>query len=159
MAYAGYIVALIGGIILVIFGLFGIFSSPFVGIFSASILNGLSAFVGGIVTLILGILAMAGSRFASTILWGVVLLIVGVIAGGVGGTLVLIGALLGLDFKSHLSFMYLFKLAPIHLHHFKAGRSVLGSFVVTVFACEPWKTNCQSAAFANRIHGTHVNRT
>jgi hypothetical protein len=96
VAYAGYIVALIGGIILVIFGLFGIFSSPFVGIFSASILNGLSAFVGGIVTLILGILAMAGSRFASTILWGVILLIVGVIAGGVGGTLVLIGALLGL---------------------------------------------------------------
>jgi hypothetical protein len=96
LAYAGYILALIGGILLVIFGVIAIFSSPFVGFFTASILGGLSALGSGIVTLVLGIIALAGARFVSTIVWGIVLLIVGLIAGGIGGVLVFIGALLGL---------------------------------------------------------------
>ena len=96
LAYAGYILALIGGVILVIFGLISIFSSPFIGFFTASILGGLSALAGGIVTLILGIIAIVGARQVSTIVWAVVLLIIGIIAGGIGGILVFLGALLGL---------------------------------------------------------------
>jgi hypothetical protein len=96
VAYAGYILALIGGILLVIFGIISIFSSPFVGIFTASFLGGLSAFTGGVLDLILGVVAIAGAKWVSRPVWGIVLLIVGIIAGGAGGVLVFLGALLGL---------------------------------------------------------------
>jgi hypothetical protein len=96
LAYAGYIIALIGGIIILIFGVITLFSSPFIGIFNASFLGGLSAFVRGIIAIILGIVAIAGAKYVSTLAWGIVLLIVGVLAGDLGGALVFFGALLGL---------------------------------------------------------------
>ncbi len=96
LAYAGYILALIGGIILVILGVISIFSSPFVGFFTASFLGGLSAFTGGVVNVILGVVAIAGARWVSRPIWGVILLVIGILAGGIGGVLVFLGALLGL---------------------------------------------------------------
>jgi hypothetical protein len=50
----------------------------------------------GIITLILGIVAVIGSKRASDLLWSIVLIIVGFIGGGIGGLLVLIGGILGL---------------------------------------------------------------
>jgi hypothetical protein len=51
---------------------------------------------GGIVTIACGIIAMVGARYASTLIWAVVLLVVGLVGGGLGGLLVLLGAILGL---------------------------------------------------------------
>jgi uncharacterized membrane protein HdeD (DUF308 family) len=90
-----WILAVIGGVILVIFGLISIFSSPFVGIFTVSLISGLDALLSGIILLIAGVIAIAGAKWTSHILWGIILLIVGFIAGGVGGTMIFIGALLG----------------------------------------------------------------
>jgi hypothetical protein len=96
LAYAGYILALIGGIIILIVGIITLFSSPFVGILNASFLSGIDAFARGILAILLGIVAIIGSKYVSTLAWGIVLIIVGIIAGDLGGALVFFGALLGL---------------------------------------------------------------
>ncbi len=51
---------------------------------------------GGIVTLIMGIIALIGARSVNTLVWAIVLMIVGLIGGGIGGLLVLLGGILGL---------------------------------------------------------------
>jgi len=61
------------------------FQSPIAGFFGA-----------GIISLILGIVAVIGSKRAAQLLWAIVLIIVGFIGGGIGGLLVLIGGILGL---------------------------------------------------------------
>jgi hypothetical protein len=50
----------------------------------------------GIVAIICGIIAIIGSRSVTTIVWAIVLIIVGVIGGGLGGLLVILGGLIGL---------------------------------------------------------------
>ena len=94
LGYAGYILALIGGIIIVISGILAIIGSPFLG--SYSVLGAAGAFFSGIVQLIIGIICIAGSKWVRTLAWAIILLILGIIAGGIGGVLVVIGALLGL---------------------------------------------------------------
>ena len=93
LAYLAYIFAVIGGILMVIFSLLSLlnyaisipFQSPIGGYFGS-----------GIITLILGIVAVILSKRASELLWAIVLIIVGFIGGGIGGTLVIIGGILGL---------------------------------------------------------------
>ncbi len=51
---------------------------------------------GGVVTLICGIVALIGAKSASTLVWAIVLVIVGFIGGGLGGLLVFLGGVLGL---------------------------------------------------------------
>jgi hypothetical protein len=51
---------------------------------------------GGIVTLIMGIIAIIGSKSVNTLVWAIVLIIVGLIGGGLGGLLVALGGLMGL---------------------------------------------------------------
>lgn len=50
----------------------------------------------GIMTLIMGVIAVVGARSASTLVWVIVLIIVGLIGGGLGGLLVLLGGIFGL---------------------------------------------------------------
>ncbi len=95
LAYAGYILALIGGIIIVLLAILTIIGSPFIAA-SFSVLGGVGALIGGIIQLIIGLICIAGSRLVSSLTWAIVLLILGIIAGGIGGVLVVIGALLGL---------------------------------------------------------------
>ena len=61
------------------------FQSPIAGFFGL-----------GIISLILGVVAVIGSKRAGQLLWAIVLIIIGFIGGGIGGLLVLIGGLLGL---------------------------------------------------------------
>ena len=90
-----YILALIGGILLVIFGLIS-----FLGSFGPSFLYwgwGFASFAfGGIISIICGVIAIVGARSAGTLVWAIVLIIVGIIGGGLGGLLVVLGGLLGL---------------------------------------------------------------
>ena len=90
-----YILALIGGILLVIFGLISL-----IGSFGPPLLYwgwGFASFAyGGIVSIICGAIAIIGAKSANTLVWAIVLIIVGIIGGGLGGLLVVFGGILGL---------------------------------------------------------------
>ena len=94
LSYVGYILALVGGIILALFGLVSWIGNTILLPFTA--LASLGSAAHGFITLVIGIIAIIGSRYVSRLDWGIVLLILGIIAGGLGGTLVFLGALLGL---------------------------------------------------------------
>jgi hypothetical protein len=85
-----YYLALIGGIIMILLGLLG-----FLVDFGGFIFHWGFAY-GGIVTLVMGIIAVIGARSASTLVWAIILIIVGAIGGGLGGLLVILGGLFGL---------------------------------------------------------------
>ena len=85
-----YYLALIGGILMVVFGLLGLLAN-FGGFY---FYWGYS--YGGIVTLIMGVIAIVGARSASTLVWAIVLIVVGLIGGGLGGLLVVLGGIFGL---------------------------------------------------------------
>ncbi len=87
----GYILALIGGIVMVVFGVLALLQETFRAAFF-----GWGFFNGGLVTLIAGVVAVIGASRVGSLLWSIILIIVGLIGGGLGGLLVLIGAILGL---------------------------------------------------------------
>jgi hypothetical protein len=93
-----YILALIGGILLVIFGLVS-----FIGYSIENLLRILHPVLhwgffthGDIVAIICGVIAIIGSKSATNLVWAIVLLIVGIVGGGLGGLLVILGGLMGL---------------------------------------------------------------
>ena len=86
-----YILALLGGILMVIFGLLGLVQSSF----GPMILYWGYAY-GSIVTIICGAIAIIGAKSASTLVWAIVIIVVGIVGGGLGGLLVVLGGLLGL---------------------------------------------------------------
>ncbi len=98
LAYTGYVLALIGGIILIITG--GLqFLGQSIAIF-ASGLDILGPLARDAFTIILGIVAIMGARYCDYLGWGIGLLIIGLIASGIGGALVLVGGILGLVHRS-----------------------------------------------------------
>jgi hypothetical protein len=90
-----YILALIGGIILVIQGLLSFVGMAFMT-FVPSMLGPIGGSFWGIIEIILGIVAIYGAKRATDLTWDIVLIVVGLIAGGLGGVLVLIGGIVGL---------------------------------------------------------------
>ena len=88
-----YILALVGGILLVILGLLSFIGSSF---------DNYGPFLhwgfvyGSIVAIICGIIAVIGAKSAATLVWAIVLIIVGAIGGGLGGLLVILSGILGL---------------------------------------------------------------
>jgi hypothetical protein len=93
LGYFGYILAIVGGILMIIFGLLSLVGYAI----SIPFHNPIGGFFGsGIITIILGIVAVVGSKRVSELIWAIVLIIVGFIGGGIGGLLVLIGGILGL---------------------------------------------------------------
>jgi len=88
-----YILALIGGIVMILFGLLSLIVSSFESF--GPVLHWGFAY-GGIVTMICGVIAVIGARSANTLVWAIVLIVVGVVGGGIGGLLVVLGGLLGL---------------------------------------------------------------
>jgi hypothetical protein len=93
LSYIGYVLALVGGILVVLFGLVGLLGSAFL-IFSPLAFLGKS--VHSLVEIVLGVICIIGSRLVKNITWAVILVILGLVAGGIGGTLVVLGALIGL---------------------------------------------------------------
>ena len=89
----GYILAIVGGILMVILSILGMLSYAVMMPFSSP----LGGFFGsGIVTIILGIIAIVLSKRVNELLWAVALIVIGFLGGGIGGLLVLIGGVLGL---------------------------------------------------------------
>jgi phosphate starvation-inducible membrane PsiE len=94
-AYWGYILALIGGILIVVFGFLGLIGSSLGSAFSPA-----GYYVSGamysIVAIVIGVICVIGSKSVGTLVWAIVLLVLGIVSGGIGGVLVILGALLGL---------------------------------------------------------------
>ncbi len=99
LAYTGYILALIGGIILIIVG--GLrFLGQSIAVF-ASGLDILGPLVSDAFTVILGIIATIGARHCDYLGWAIGLIIIGLITlGSFGGLLILVGGILGLVQRS-----------------------------------------------------------
>ncbi len=93
LAYVGYILVLIGGILLAIFGaldVLGTLATPFTA------LGFLGATIRGLVALAIGIVCIIFARYVGRLEWAIILIVLGFIATGPGGGLVIIGGLLGL---------------------------------------------------------------
>ena len=95
LSYWGRILALVGGIILVIFGIIGFLGYLLDFAFFAPVFS-IRAVGRELIAIILGIIAIIGSYYAGTLAWSIGLIILGYEAGGLGRLLVLIGGILGL---------------------------------------------------------------
>lgn len=93
-----YILALIGGVILVIQGLLSFLGMAFM-MYMPSMFGSMGGAFWGIIQIILGIVAIYGAKRATDLTWAIILIVVGVIGGGLGGVLVLLGGILGLVSK------------------------------------------------------------
>lgn len=96
LSYIGYLSALIGGILLVLFGILA-FAGSFLKIFS--LLAFLSGTIYAAIEVGMGIICIIGSKYVTNLTWAIILLIFGIIGGGIGGLLVILGALIGLVVK------------------------------------------------------------
>ena len=85
--------ALVGGVIIILLSLAALLNFPV----SLPFHSPLAGYFGiGVITLILGIVAVFGSKRVHELVWAVVLMAVGFLGGGIGGLLALLGGLLGL---------------------------------------------------------------
>ncbi len=91
MSRLGYVLALIGGLLMIVFGILALVQATFRGAFF-----GWGFFNGGLVTLVGGVVAVIGATRIRDLVWSIVLIIVGIVGGGLGGLLVLIGGILGI---------------------------------------------------------------
>jgi hypothetical protein len=91
-----YVLVIIGGILLVVLGLLSLIGwslgGPFLGWGWG---YGYFAY-SGIVAIICGVISLYGAKGVTNLVWAIVLLILGIIGGGLGGLLVILGAILGL---------------------------------------------------------------
>ncbi len=96
VSHTGYILALIGGIIIVLSGVLNLLgiAVEFLSVVEIPIL--FRGTFRALFQIVLGVVCIAGSRYVSNLTWAIILLILGIIAGNLGGTLVLVGAILGL---------------------------------------------------------------
>ena len=99
LGYTAYLLALIGGIILIITGAISFLSTGFTLNF-ASGLDYFGPLARDTFTIILGIIATIGARYTHYLGWAIGLIIIGLIASGIGGLLILVGGILGLIYRS-----------------------------------------------------------
>ena len=98
----GAVLSLVGGILMIVLALIGTlgmvgFTSLFRGVPTLYTFgSGLLAGTGLLVGLIGGILSIIGSRRPYSLVWGIVLLVIGLVVGGWGGLLVLVGAIIAI---------------------------------------------------------------
>jgi hypothetical protein len=84
------ILVLIGGILLVLFGLFTVFGGSFEPRYLGISLS------GSIFGIAVGVIALYGNTRIGEPIWAVILAVLGYFAGGLGGLLVLLGGLIAL---------------------------------------------------------------
>lgn len=94
-AYWGYILALIGGILIIVFGFLGLIGNSLGSAFSPAGYY-ISGALYSVVAIIIGIICVIGAKSVGTLVWAIVLLVLGIVSGGIGGVIVILGALLGL---------------------------------------------------------------
>jgi len=89
-----YYLTLIGGVLLVVFSLLGLIGHAVTMPFQVPLLG--MTFGFALLPLILGIIAIVLAKRVTDLAWAIVLIIIGFIAGGIGGIIVLLGGILGL---------------------------------------------------------------
>jgi hypothetical protein len=89
------ILVLIGGIVLIIFGIIGVIAAPIIG-FIEGLSQGLGRFGEGILQIIIGFIALLGHRQLKSLAWTIIILVAGIIAGGLGGVLLILGSVIAL---------------------------------------------------------------
>lgn len=97
------VLSTIGGVLLVIFGALELFGGA-IGYFghpmwTAPLLTSFQISHRAIIALICGIVALVGAKRSPDLAWDVILIIVGAIAGGIGGLLALMGGVIGIAAK------------------------------------------------------------
>ena len=93
VAELGFVLALIGGITIIALSLAALLNFPVYLPFHSP----LAGYFGiGVISLVLGVVAVFGSKRVNELVWAVVLMVVGFLGGGIGGLLTLLGGLLGL---------------------------------------------------------------
>ena len=95
LAYWGYILALIGGILIIVFALLALIGNSLGSAFSPAGYY-LTGALYSVVAIIIGVICVIGSKSVGTLVWAIVLLVLGIVSGGIGGALVILGAILGL---------------------------------------------------------------
>jgi len=91
---AAYLLVLVGGILMILLSVLGFLGMAFMSFGMLGL--GLFAGFGAILGIILGIVAIFGSKHVTELLWAIILIVVGLVGGGIGGLLVLVGGILGL---------------------------------------------------------------
>ena len=86
---------LVGGIVLLVTGLVELLSGG-VSLLAESVLNGVGGIGEGVVKVVVGLIGLLAYRFLKSLAWTIVVLILGIIAGGLGGVLLLLGAVVAL---------------------------------------------------------------
>jgi uncharacterized membrane protein len=95
VSYVGYILALVGGVIILLFGFLDLLGVAVHVFRYVSVLSFVGGTVRAMLQIAIGIVCIIGSRAVSNLTWLIVLIVLGIIAG-TGGALVVIGAILGL---------------------------------------------------------------
>jgi hypothetical protein len=90
-----YVLALLGGVVLVVLGLLSFLGMGFTMV-TFSMFGPFGGSFWGIIEVVLGVVAIYGAKRVTDLTWAVVLLVIGLVAGGFGGILVLLGGILGL---------------------------------------------------------------
>lgn len=97
------VLSIIGGILLAIFGALELiggaiwyFGHP---MWTAPLLMSIQVSHRAIIALICGVVALIGAKRLPDPAWGIVLIIIGAIAGGIGGLLALLGGVIGIAAK------------------------------------------------------------
>jgi hypothetical protein len=92
-----YYLTLIGGILLIVIGLVSLLGFALIPFGFVAGMMGIFMGLGGILSIILGIIAVVLAKRSTELVWAIVLIVIGLIAGWTGvGILVLIGGLLGI---------------------------------------------------------------
>ena len=86
---------LVGGIVLILGSVLQIIGSRSILDLTPNI-RSLGLFTGGIIGLIIGVLALIGASQVSSPVWTIILMVLGYLVGSLGGILIFIGALIGL---------------------------------------------------------------
>jgi len=90
----------VGGVILLVVGLARLLGAALMLPFSPHFpMRSVIEFGKGLDDLIGGVVALVVSKSAASLVWGVVLVAIGLLLGGIGGTLILIGGVTGLIAK------------------------------------------------------------
>lgn len=89
-----YLLVLVGGILMILLSVLSFLGMAFMPFGMPGL--GLFASFGAILGIILGIVAIYGSKHVTELLWAIVLIVVGLVGGGIGGLLVLVGGIIGL---------------------------------------------------------------
>jgi len=95
LAYTGYILALIGGIIMIVFGALSLLGVVIASELAVPFLR-FTSVARDLLTIIVGVIAVIGAKYIDYLGWAIGLIIIGIIGGGLGGVLVLVGGILGL---------------------------------------------------------------